>query len=279
MNHLRITIILFFAAISSNTFAQICCQDPNKKFANLANAEEFRSEHETPSEINFIPQHGHMISFQCPEGPPANAYLVPSSTKSDYWLIVIHEWWGLNDHIKEEAEKLWKDLGNVNVLALDMYDGNVADTRELATQYMQGLSKERAYSIISGMNKYVGNDAQLCTIGWCFGGGWSLQTAIESGTKTIGCVMYYGMPEENIERLKKLNSDVLGIFASEEEWINPEIVAEFEVNMNKADGSLEVHSYEADHAFANPSSPRYQEKAAQSAYAITLDYLSDKYKE
>lgn len=277
MKHLGITIILLFSLFCFNVQAQNCCSDPNAKFAELANSEGFRVEHELPADIDFLPSAGHMISIACPNGPDANAYLIPSKKESDQWLIVIHEWWGLNDHIKSESEKLWRKLENVNVLALDMYDGNVADNREDASQYMQGLSKERAYSIISGMINYVGNDAQLCTIGWCFGGGWSLQAAIESGTRTIGCVVYYGMPEEDLSRLGKLNSDVLGVFASEEQWITPEIVQQFEVNMNRAGKKLEVHSFDADHAFANPSSPRYKEKPAQSAFEITLDYLKKKY--
>lgn len=277
MKHLGIIIILLLASICTKVQAQSCCSDPNAKFAELANAENFRIEHEVPEDINFIPQAGHMIKIACPSGPEANAYIVPAKQKSDKWLIVIHEWWGLNDHIKSESEKLWNELDNVNVLALDMYDGNVADNRDDASQYMQGLSKDRAYSIISGMINYVGKDAQLCSIGWCFGGGWSLQTAIESGSRTIGCVVYYGMPEEDLTRLGKLNSDVLGIFASQEQWINPEIVQNFETNMNKAGKTLEVHSFDADHAFANPSSPRYKEEAAQSAYIITLEYLKRKY--
>jgi carboxymethylenebutenolidase len=278
MNHLRIAIILLFVAFSSSSIAQSCCDDPNKKFAELADASSFRTEHEVPADINFIPQNGHMIEFSCPTGPAANGYLVPSKKKSKKWLIVIHEWWGLNDHIKEEAEKLWGDLKNVNVLAIDMYDGNVATTREEASQYMQGLSTERAYSIISGVSSYVGSEAEICTIGWCFGGGWSLQAAIEFGKKSIGCVMYYGMPEEDITRLQKLNCDVLGIFASQEQWINPGVVETFELNMKKAKGEVRVYNFDADHAFANPSSPRYQETAAQEAYVITLEYLTKKFK-
>lgn len=278
MKHLGITIILLLSVFLSKVNAQSCCDDPNKKFAELGSSDEFRSEHEMPAEITFTPKEGHMILFSCPQGNDANAYLVPSKIKSNKWLIVIHEWWGLNDHIKEEAEKLYGDLDNVNILALDMYDGKVANNREDASQYMQGLSKERAYAIISGMLSYIGEDAVLCTIGWCFGGGWSLQSAIESSKHAIGCVMYYGMPEEDISRLEKLNCNVLGIFASQEEWISPEVVSKFEENMKKAKKELIVHSFDADHAFANPSSPRYVEDAAQSAYKITLEYLKSKYK-
>lgn len=268
-------IILLF--ITHLTVAQNCCNDPNKLFADMGNSAEFRGEHEVPAEINYIPQDGHMIKFSAPDGVEANAFLIESANPTNNWLIVIHEWWGLNDYVMRESEKLWKDVGNINVLALDMYDGNVADNREDAASFMQGLTKERAYSIIDGGMNYIGKDAKLVTIGWCFGGGWSLQTAIEGGNQTIGCVMYYGMPEEDIARLKLLNSDVLGIFAAEESWISPEVVAKFEENMGKANKQVEVHSYEADHAFANPSSPRYKEKPAQDAYRVTLDYLNKKF--
>lgn len=278
MKHLGIAIILFAILSSNALFAQSCCDNPNDKFAALAKSNDFRAEHELPAEIHFQSKNGHMIQFACPDNLEANAYYVPSKKKSNLWLIVIHEWWGLNDHIKEEAEKLYGDLDHVNVLALDMYDGSVAENREEASQYMQGLSKERAYSIISGMLNYIGDDAKLCTIGWCFGGGWSLQTAIESGKKTIGCVMYYGMPDEDVLRLKKLNSDVLGIFASQDEWINAEVLSTFEANMEEAGKTLIVYSYDADHAFANPSSPRYVEKAAQDAYKVAIEYLKLKFK-
>lgn len=276
------TSILFFGFlllfITHRAIAQNCCYDPNKVFADMGNSAEFRGAHEVPATINFIPQAGHLIQFNTPDGEKANAFLIESEQPTNNWLIVVHEWWGLNDHIKQESEKLWKEVGNINVLALDMYDGNVADNREDAASFMQGLTKERAYSIIGGAINYIGKDARLVTIGWCFGGGWSLQTAIEGGNRTIGCVMYYGMPEEDIARLQLLNSDVLGIFAVEDSWINPEVVAKFEENMAKADKQIEVHSYEADHAFANPSSPRYKEKPAQDAYRLTLGYLNEKFK-
>ena len=278
MKHLGIVIILFFIGISADLSAQSCCSNPNEKFADLGSYTSFRSEHELPVDRHFQGKYGRMIQFDCSDGNMANAYLVPARERSDQWLIVVHEWWGLNDNIKAEAEKLFADLKNVNVLAIDMYDGNVANNQEEASQYMQGLSTERAYIIINGMLNFIGSDAKLCTIGWCFGGGWSLQTAIEAGSKTIGCVMYYGMPDENVTRLEKLNSDVLGIFASQDQWINAKVVSDFELNMKKANKSLKVYSYDADHAFANPSSPRYAEEAAQEAYVVTMDYLKSKYK-
>jgi len=86
-------------------------------------------------------------------------------------------WWGLNDYIQEEAEKLQKDLKNVNVLALDLYDSKVATTRDDAMKYVGEAKQERVRAVINGAFDYVGAKAQMGTIGWCYGGGWSLQTA------------------------------------------------------------------------------------------------------
>ena len=157
MNHLRITIILLIYSLKFNFIAQTCCDDPNKKFADLADASNSEANMNSCG-YQLCPTKWTHDRVHLSEGPAANGYLVPSKKKSDKWLIVIHEWWGLNDHIKEEAEKLWGDLKNVNVLAIDMYDGNVATTREEASQYMQGLSTSRAYSILSGVK-------QLCRVG------------------------------------------------------------------------------------------------------------------
>jgi dienelactone hydrolase len=120
--------------------------------------------------------------------------------------------------------------------------------------------------------------AMLASIGWCFGGGWSLQEALLGGKQTVGCVMYYGMPEKDVARLKTLNSDVLGIFASQDKWISPEVVARFKKDMAAAGKSLTVESYDADHAFANPSNPKYKKADAAQAHAHALAYLRGRFK-
>jgi carboxymethylenebutenolidase len=110
-------------------------------------------------------------------------------------------------------------------------------------------------------------------MGWCFGGGWSLKAALLLKEKTKACVMYYGMPEENIDVLKTLASNVVFIHASKDRWINDEVVQKFETNMKTAGKSLQVYRYDADHAFANPSNPKYNEVAAKAARAVVNDYL------
>ena len=174
----------------------------------------------------------------------------------------------------KEADQLYTDLGsNVNVIAVDLYDGKVATSRDSAGKYMKELTPERGAAIIQGAIKYAGSKAKIASIGWCMGGGWSLQTALLAGKQDVGCIMYYGSPVQDVDKLKTLNTDVLGIFAKQDKWITTAQVDEFEKNMKAAGKKVEVHSFDADHAFANPSNPGYDKTATAEAYKLSLAYL------
>ncbi len=242
--------------------------------AQFSEDKEFQEAHEEPAATQYKGK-GQMIDFPTPDGQQASAYVLAPAHTSDKALLVIHEWWGLNDHIKREAEMLFDSLGDVLVMALDIYDGNVATTREKAGEYMQAVKPERARAIIQGALGQAGSGSKIGTIGWCFGGGWSLKASIMAGNQGAGCVMYYGMPVESAADLGPLKADVLGIFAEKDEWITPEVVQNFEKICDKANKDLEVHSFDADHAFANPSSPRYVEEAAKKANALALSFLRE----
>ncbi len=228
--------------------------------------------------MHFQSSIGKVVNYKTSDGLTANAYELKAKKPTNNYLIVIHEWYGLNDFIKKESEKLYNDLGNVNVLALDLYDGKVADNRQDAGKYMQAVKESRAQSIIKGALAYAGPKAHIATLGWCFGGGWSLQSALMAGKQNVACVMYYGMPEQNVDRLKTLNADVLGNFANKDQFINTKIVAQFKENMDKAGKKLYLHQYDADHGFANPSNPIYNSEATKDAYAHTLVYLKARLK-
>jgi len=222
----QILTLLFIAIFSVLQAQDMCCSlSAPEEFTALAQNDEFAMLHEIPEPYTHFSKEGKMISFPTSDGKEGSAFFLKSTTKTNKYLFVIHEWWGLNEHIKKEAERLYNELGNVHVMAIDLYDGNVASTREDAMKYIRQVQSERAGAIIKGAGDFAGENAQIATIGWCFGGGWSLQAAILSGTKTIGCVIYYGTPEKDVERLKKLNSDVLGIFAIHDGGIGPDVVA------------------------------------------------------
>lgn len=256
-----------------------CCNpSATQQFAMLASNKAFVMYHKNPRKFHFQSNIGKAIIYKTPDGKTADAFELKAKTPTNNYLLVIHEWWGLNDYIKQESEKLYKDIGNVNVLDLDLYDGKIAATREEAGKYVQTVTDERAQAIIKGALAYIGPKARVATIGWCFGGGWSLQTALMAGKQNVACVMYYGMPEKDINRLKTLNADVLGNFANKDKGITPAVVAKFAGDMKAAGKKLYLHQYNADHAFANPSNPVYDSKATKEAYGYTLAYLKERLK-
>jgi carboxymethylenebutenolidase len=96
----------------------------------------FAAMHQAPLVISPATLLGKMTNFTAADGKNASAYFIASKKKSNKWLIVIQEWWGLNDQIKLEADKYFTDLGDVNVMAVDMYDGKVAATPDSAMKLM-----------------------------------------------------------------------------------------------------------------------------------------------
>jgi carboxymethylenebutenolidase len=189
---------------------------------------------------------------------------------------VIQEWWGLNDNIKREAEALAAELGNVNVLALDMYDGKVASTADSAMVFMRAATTPRLESIVKGAIAYVGEDAKIFTIGWCFGGMWSLQSSLLAGKQAAGCVMYYGRPENNLEKLKNLNCEVIGFFGNKDQSPSPAVVNKFEADMAAVGKKITTNKYEAGHGFANPSNPSFNKEATEDAHVKTIAFLKSK---
>jgi len=271
------TLLVLYNFSKAQTTMNCCSPTATEKFAMLASDKSFVMSHTEPLPFTYSSAKGHDITYKTSDGTDAHAWEVKADKNKNYYLFVIHEWWGLNDYIKQESERLSDELG-VNVIALDLYDGKVATTREDASKYVQSVKTDRAMGIIHGAYDYVGANAKILTIGWCFGGGWSLQTAIEGGKQVVGCVIYYGMPEKDVDRLKKLNCDVIGFFASKDNFINPQIVDEFKQNMQKAGKNVTTYEYDADHGFANPSNPIYNKEATEDAHTKAIAFLKERIK-
>ncbi|MEP7109756.1 MAG: dienelactone hydrolase family protein [Ferruginibacter sp.] len=244
--------------------------------AAFANDPAFIAMHLSPLSIHYTAQ-GENISFPAADGIDAKGYSIKAKTKSQKWLFVYQEWWGLNDFVKRQADIFYNDLGgNVNVLALDMYDGKVTADPKEAGQFMQSVAESRLENIVKAGIAYAGNKAMIANVGWCFGGGWSLKSAIILGKQNIGTVMYYGMPVKDIEKLKTLNSDVLGLFATEN-FITKQIIEEFAANMKTAGKELNYKIFDAVHGFANPSNPKHDEAKTKEAYGMAIEYLKKKF--
>lgn len=269
-----------FTSTYSQTRGKVACCYPTatQRFAMLAADKKFVMAHPKPKAIQFQSAIGKAITYTAADGKTAYAYELKAKKPTNNYLLVIHEYFGLNDYVKRESETLYNQLGDVNIIALDLYDGKVTADRTEAAKLMQAVNEDRAKAIIKGALTYAGPKARIATLGWCFGGGWSLQSAMIAGKQAVACVMYYGMPEQDVAKLKTLNCAVLGNFGNKDQWINPKVVSDFEANMKTAGKTLTAYEYDANHAFANPSGDNFSSEAAKTANARTLAFLKAKIK-
>jgi carboxymethylenebutenolidase len=263
---------LFFHYIYSQNSPN-CCLSSTKQFAQLGEDISFVISHQEPLPFTLSNPKGIMISFQCDDNELAKAYYIKGSKTNKQYIFVIHEWYGLNDYIKQEADKLAESFPGTHILALDMYDGKVAGNREDASKYMQALDEDRAKNIILGATSFTGADSKIATLGWCFGGAWSLKIAILLGNQVNASIMYYGMPVNNEKEIAKIEAPVLGLFANEDKWITPKIVKDFENLMKVSGKDITVHSYDAIHGFANPSNAKFDLNATNDAWLKTIQFL------
>ncbi len=259
------------------TKGQSCCKTTsNSDFAHLAMNDQFAAAHLEPLPFTGEKSKGKVIQFQGKDSVLANGYFLPAETPTKNWLFIYHEWWGLNDYIKQEADKFQKEFGNCNILAIDLYDGVTASDAKKAQELSSSLQPVRATSIIEGAIAYAGGDAKIISLGWCLGGGWSLQSAMLASGQANGCVVYYGMPETDEQKIIKFPCDILGIYARQDKFITTNLINDFEGALTKADIPYKFKYYDAEHAFANPSNPKHNVQATKDAYSLTLEYLRSK---
>ncbi len=191
-------------------------------------------------------------------------------------LIVIHEWWGLNDNIKAMTRRLAGE--GYTALAVDLYDGKVAtkpdDAKKLAAGVMS--NPDYARTVLAAADQFLKKQGapRIGVIGWCFGGGWSLATALDLPQGIDAAVMYYGQPEKDRGRLGQLRAPLLGLFGADDRSIPPAAVHEMEGTLKQLGKNVEVHIYDgAGHAFANPSGTGYRPAAAEDAWKRTVEFF------
>lgn len=201
----------------------------------------------------------------------------PASGMPTSGIIVIHEWWGLNNNIHAMTQRLAGE-GYI-ALAVDLYEGVVAADREAAASLARGAA-ERPKRVMDNLRQAVAHlhrsgVEKLGVIGWCFGGGWSLRTALSVPNEIDAAVVYYGRITTDPEDLESLTAPLLGIFGAEDGGIPVATVREFQTTLDSLGKNASIFIYEgAEHAFANPSGTSYDKNAAEDAWAKTLSFFA-----
>lgn len=209
-----------------------------------------------------------------------------SSTALDKELpavVMIHEWWGLNDNIKEMADQLASE--GYMVLAVDLFNGTVAGNPEEAGQ-LAGAVRDNPSGAIANLQSAVRylassenvNSSRIASLGWCFGGGQSLQLGLntEPGFPLAATALYYGNLVTDQDELSKINWPVLGIFGDQDQSIPVDQVRQFEQSLNAISIPNEIYIYDGvGHAFANPSNDNYAPQETSDAWEKTLAFLKN----
>ena len=222
---------------------------------------------------------GTMLELASPDGTIFKAYVSRPAAKPKGAVLVMHEWWGLNGWIEAQSDEL-AALGYL-ALAPDLYRGTVAKTPDEAGKLMGAMNQGYATSVEVSAIAYLkanAGGAKIATVGWCMGGGQSLQASLASPGDVAATVIYYGMPESDLEKLKTLKGPVLGLFAKKDGWITPEVVAAFDKRLTDAGIKHAFTIYDADHAFANPTGGKHNPPAAKDAWAKTVAFLAENLK-
>jgi carboxymethylenebutenolidase len=231
---------------------------------------EFKALHAPPADAK-VTLRGEMVDVA-----GGKAYLsLPPGAGPHPGIIVIHEWWGLNDNIKHWADRL--ATAGYAALAVDLYGGVTTDTPDAAMKAMKAVDPQKAIGVIKAGFDFLASDSRIkaskrAVIGWCFGGGYSLQTALAI-PNLDGAIIYYGQLETDPRKLAAIKAPILGIFGKLDKGIPPAKVAEFAAALKQAGVRHDIHEYDAEHAFANPSNAKYDEKASADAWTHVLAFL------
>jgi len=194
-------------------------------------------------------------------------------------IIVIHEWWGLNDWVKDQAAKLAGE-GYV-ALAIDLYRGKVATTPDMAHEIMRGVPEDRAKRDLHAAFEFLQAQPnikkdRIGAIGWCMGGGYSLDVALQEPTLAAD-VINYGRLATDTEALKKINAPILGLFGALDQGIPPHDVKKFGETLDKMGKKVDIKIYDdAGHAFENPNNKDgYRAADAADAWKRTVSFLAE----
>jgi carboxymethylenebutenolidase len=216
---------------------------------------------------------GKMVTFASGSETPSAYLALPEGAGRKPAVVVIQEWWGLNDFVKRKADEFARK-GYV-AFAPDLYRGKVATDPDTAHQLMRGMPEDRAIRDLKASFDYLRSRAdvdwtRIGSVGWCMGGGYSLALALEQ-SKLAGTVIYYGRLVTDDAKIKSLAVPLLGNFGGKDEGIPPDTAREFERKAKSYGKSVDFKIYpDAGHGFASSSDPNtYRPADAKDADART----------
>ena len=234
---------------------------------------------------------GEEVSYTQIDGTPITGYLAAPAPPDSVLrarglkpnandlpgIVVIHEWWGLNDNIRTATRRLAGE--GYRVLAVDLYSDSTAQRPNRAQSLMQQATSdsERLMNNLRAAHRYLQRETgapRVAVMGWCFGGGMTFRAVADRPVAFDAAVPYYGTPEAmTASVLERLDTPVLAHFGRQDEVVPPEQVGALRSRLEGLDAEVQIYEYDAGHAFANPSGENYDAEAASTAWSRTTEFL------
>ncbi|MEO7994116.1 MAG: dienelactone hydrolase family protein [bacterium] len=201
-------------------------------------------------------------------------YDIPAPTAGAPVVLLMPEWWGVNEQIKKQGTRL--AASGFNVVILDLYDGKLARSADEASTMMQHLNWEQATHDVGALTKsFTATGAKVGITGFCLGGAVTLMAAAQVPALSAA-VCFYGMPSPEKADLSQIRIPVQGHFASEDGWITPALVDKLDATLTAAGTPHEFHRYVAQHAFMNEARPEvYQPEIARVATERMVAFFTE----
>lgn len=275
----QIATSVFLATVLAAPLAAQAQQPVNDYAAAMRH--EHASDRPTPNASAVAPAQDVVteeVTYGTVDGKPVKGFIARPAKggKNLPGIVVVHEWWGLNDNIKNQAKRLAGE-GYV-ALAVDLFGGTVATAPDQAGKLYQAAMQNvpAGEANVAAAVKYLrANGARkVGSIGWCFGGHWSLRTGLAGGSDVQAVVVYYGAPIQDTKELDRLKAPLLGNFGTLDKGIPVDSVKAMEAKLKTLGKSATFYFYDANHAFANPSGQAYNAAAADEAWKRSTEFFA-----
>jgi len=217
------------------------------------------------------------VEFESKSGQPARGEIaLPSGDGRHGAVLVFHEWWGLNDHMRSILDRL--AAGGFLALGLDLYEGkttkDAAEAQTLMGALDWGAAMDKATGAVAFLARHARSNGKVGALGFCMGGALTIAAA-SNIPELAAAVPFYGIPDLEAVKVDAINAPMLAHFATRDDWAKPEKAKALAQKMEAAGKSMQLEIYEADHAFVNDTRPEvYSDANAKLAWLRTTDFLT-----
>jgi carboxymethylenebutenolidase len=216
-----------------------------------------------------------MVAMSAVAYGQSKAIVLSPECESNTWVFLFHDVYGVDVDMKEKAQTIFDQIGDANVVVVDLFDGQTP-SRNQSAKVVINNDKAVNYLIVSQLITALDENDRAVFVGWGFGGSWAMKAAEIAGDKALACVNYYGIPNNNLAKFMNINTDVMLITGATDTYANPKVITSFESAMKENGKNIEVWQYETAGGFDSKKSGKYNEFVGSEALTQVIGFIKSK---